>query len=53
MSDLAYVLLIIKGSKMPEREFEEPKDENAIGIMKSIVLKKENDKVKFFIRKGG
>jgi uncharacterized protein YneR len=39
---------------MTDREISnEPKNENAIGIMKSVIFKQDNDRVKFFIRKGG
>lgn len=50
--DLIYLLLIVKGSKMAEKEVdEEVKDET--GIMKAVVLTKDDEKVKFAIRKGG
>jgi len=52
--DLAYVLLVIKGTRMPEREVEAVKDEKAVGIMKQVVLTdNENNLCTFAIRKGG
>lgn len=51
--DLAYVLLIIKGTKMPEREVDVPKDDHAIGIMQAVTFEGEGNEKKFSIRKGG
>lgn len=53
--DLSYVLLVIKGAKLQEKEVELPKVQGAEGIMKQVVLEESDDKktAKFMIRKGG
>lgn len=51
--DLAYVLLVIKGTKMPEREVEADKDDKSVGIMKAILLSEHDKELTFAIRKGG
>lgn len=54
--DFSYVLMVIKGVKLTEREIDVPKVEGATGVMKNVVLEEKGEdkkNFKFMIRKGG
>lgn len=53
IDDLSYILLVINGSKMPEREVESACKEDAQGIFKSVAFEGDGEQARFAIRKGG
>lgn len=50
---MIYVLLLIKGSKLPEKEVDEQVTAGSTGIFKAVHVQEKDGKTIFAVRKGG